>query len=103
MITAIGERQIDHYPADSFHRDTQMTYQIQVHISGDDPVVLDVDELPSPNDQWIIGTNPRRRDQKEVSYVLHEVNQVMFPINRINFIQILPAEGEKEVPTFVRE
>jgi hypothetical protein len=80
-----------------------MTFQIQVHITGDDPVVLDVDELPGPNDQWITGTNPRRRDQKEVAYILREVNQVMFPINRVNFIQILPSETAEEVPTFVRE
>lgn len=80
-----------------------MTFQIQVHISGDDPVVLDVDELPGPTDQWIVGTNPRRRDQKEVSYILREVNQVMFPIGRVNFIQILPSEHEEDVPTFVRE
>ena len=80
-----------------------MTFQIQVHISGDDPVVLDVDELPNTTDQWVVGTNPRRRDQKEVSYILREVNQVMFPITRINFIQILPNEQEEDVPTFVRE
>ncbi|MBN1428595.1 MAG: hypothetical protein JXB07_09420 [Anaerolineae bacterium] len=80
-----------------------MTFQIQVHISGDDPVVLDVDELPSTTDQWIIGTNPRRRDQKEVSYVLREVNQLMFPVHRVNFIQILPSDQEEDVPTFVRE
>ncbi len=80
-----------------------MTFQIQVHITGDDPVVLDVDELPGLTDQWIVGTNPRRRDQKEVSYILREVNQVMFPINRVNFIQILPSEHEEDVPTFVRE
>ncbi len=80
-----------------------MTFQIQVHISGDDPVVLDVEELPGPADQWIIGTNPRRRDQKEVSYILREVNQVMFPVGRINFIQILPSETAEEIPTFVRE
>jgi hypothetical protein len=80
-----------------------MTFQIQVHITGDDPVVLDVDELPGPTDQWISGTNPRRRDQKEVAYILREVNQVMFPINRVNFIQVLPSDREEEIPTFVRE
>jgi hypothetical protein len=80
-----------------------MTYQLQVHIAGDDPVVIDVEELPDTNAQWIIGTNPRRRDQKEVAYILREVNQIMLPINRINFIQILPSEQEEEIPTFVRE
>lgn len=80
-----------------------MSYRIQVHVAGDDPVVLDVDELPGPQDTCIVGTNPQRRDGKEVAYVLREVNQIMFPWWRINFIQVLPSEQEAEVPTFVRE
>ncbi len=80
-----------------------MSYRLQIHIAGDDPVVVDVDELPDPSDQCIIGTNPQRRDGKEVAYILREVNQVMFPWWRINFIQVLPEHEAEEVPTFVRE
>jgi hypothetical protein len=80
-----------------------MSYRLQIHVAGDDPVVVDVEELPSPNDQFVLGTNPQRRDGKEVQYILREVNQVIFPLWRINFIQILPSEQEEEVPTFVRE
>ena len=80
-----------------------MSYRIQVHIAGDDPVVLDVDELPKAEDTCVIGTNPQRRDGKEVAYIMREVNQVVFPMWRINFIQVLPSEQAEEVPTFVRE
>ena len=80
-----------------------MSYRIQVHIAGDDPVILDVDDLPKTTDTCVIGTNPQRRDGKEVAYVLREVNQVIFPIWRVNFIQVLPSEQAEEVPTFVRE
>ena len=80
-----------------------MSYRIQVHIAGDDPVVLDVDELPKTSDTCIIGTNPQRRDQKEVAYILREVNQVIFPMWRVNFIQVLPSEGGDEFETFVKE
>ena len=80
-----------------------MVYRIQVHIAGDDPVVLEVEELPKQSDQFVIGTNPQRRDGKDVSYIMQEVNQVIFPWWRINFIQILPSEQEEEVLTFVRE
>jgi hypothetical protein len=80
-----------------------MSYRIQVHIAGDDPVVLDVESLPTPTDQCVIGSNPQRRDGKEVPYILREVNQVIFPWWRINFIQILPSEQAEDVPTFVRE
>jgi hypothetical protein len=80
-----------------------MSYRIQIHIANDDPIVADVDELPKPTDQFLIAMNPQRRDGKEVQYILREVNQVIFPMWRINFIQVLPSEGEEEVPTFVRE
>jgi hypothetical protein len=80
-----------------------MSYRIQVHVVGDDPVILDVDDLPKTDDTCVIGTNPQRRDGKEVAYVLREVNQIMIPIWRVNFIQVLPSEQADEVPTFVRE
>lgn len=80
-----------------------MAYRIQVHIAGDDPVVLDVEELPKPTDNYVIGMNPQRRDGGEVSYILHEVDQVIYPWWRINFIQILPSEHEEMIDTFVRE
>jgi hypothetical protein len=80
-----------------------MSYRIQIHIANDDPIVVDVDELPKPGDQFVMGMNPQRRDGKEVPYILREVNQVIFPWWRINFIQILPSEREEEIETFVRE
>lgn len=78
-----------------------MSYRIQVHINGDDPVVLDVDELPKPADTCVVGTNPQRRDGKEVQWVLKEVNQIFIPMHRIIFIQVL--EQEVKVETFVIE
>lgn len=80
-----------------------MSYRLQIHIANDDPIVVDVDELPKPGDQFVLGMNPQRRDGKEVPYILREVNQVIFPWWRINFIQILPSEREEEIETFVRE
>jgi hypothetical protein len=78
-------------------------WNLQIHIANDDPIVVDVDELPKPTDQFLIGTNPQRRDGKEVQYILREVNQIILPLWRVNFIQILPGEMEEEVQTFVRE
>ncbi len=80
-----------------------MSYRLQIHIANDDPIVIDVDEMPKPSDNFIIGMNPQRRDGKEVQYILREVSQIILPIWRINFIQILPSDIEEEVPTFVRE
>jgi hypothetical protein len=80
-----------------------MPYTLLVHLSEQDPIVLDVDELPDPTDQYIIGMNPRRRDGKDLHYVEHDVTTVLFPWWRINFIEVLPAPGEEEeIETFVR-
>ncbi len=80
-----------------------MPYRVQIHIQNDDPVVMDIENLPQPTDTFIMGTNPQRRDGKDVDYILREVNQVIYPMWRINFIQILPGEQEESVPTFIRE
>ncbi len=80
-----------------------MSYRLQIHMANDDPIIVDADELPNPSDTVVIGMNPQRRDGKDVDYFLREVNQVIIPIWRINFIQILPSEAEEEVLTFIRE
>lgn len=80
-----------------------MAFRLQVHVANDDPIVLEVEHLPEPGAQFIIGTNPQRRDGKDVQYVLREVNQIIIPWWRINFVQILPDEQSEDVMTFVRE
>lgn len=73
-----------------------MAYVILVHIANTEPVKLDVDELPSPNDTCITGRNPRDRADKEVNWIDEGVSTVIFPWWRINYIQVLPT-GEDEI------
>lgn len=80
-----------------------MPISLLLHIAGEDAVVVDVETLPNPADQYILGTNPRYRDGKEVRNILREVNQVMYPWWRINFAEILPGNEEEEVYGFYRE
>lgn len=80
-----------------------MAYRIQVHISNEDPIVMDVEELPDPNHTYLMGSNPQRRDGKDVQYILHEVNEIILPMHRVTMIQILPAAGAEDIETFVRE
>lgn len=80
-----------------------MSYRLQVHINNEEPVVINVEHLPTVNDTCIVGVNPTRRDGKDVDFLLKEVNQIYIPWWRINFIQVLPSEEEENVPTFIRE
>ncbi|MCB8982831.1 MAG: hypothetical protein H6659_03315 [Ardenticatenaceae bacterium] len=74
-----------------------------VHIANEDPIVCEVESLPDAKDSNIQIHNPRRRDGMDVHYLDEDVTSVIFPMHRINFIQILPSADVSEVVGFVRE
>jgi hypothetical protein len=76
---------------------------VLVHIQSDDPVLGEVDELPNPSDALIVIKNPRRKDGKDVYYLDANVTTVIYPVLRINFIEIMPTGEEEEIIGFVRE
>jgi len=80
-----------------------MAYTVVIHILNEDPVVGDLDELPAPADSIITIHNPRRRDGKDVHYLSNDVVTVIWPINQISFIEVIPSEGEERIIGFVRE
>ena len=70
-----------------------------LHITNQEPVKIDVEDMPQPTDIMIIGKNPRDRKDKEVTWLDEGVTTVMVPWSRINMIQVLPsAETEAEFP-----
>lgn len=80
-----------------------MAYTILVHLQNEDPILAEVEALPAAQDQFITLQNPRRRDGKDLHYIMPEVTTVIWPVSRVNFIELLPSEEEEEVVTFVRE
>jgi len=78
-------------------------YTLLLHIANEDPVVAEVDEMPEMDAQWIRANNPRRKDNKDLTYLLPEVTAVLYPTWRINFIEIMPGENEEEIITTVRD
>jgi hypothetical protein len=80
-----------------------MTITVLVHLSGEDAIVGEVEELPSPTDTTITVNNPRRRDGKDLPYLQGNVVTVVWPMHRINFIEILPTAEEEKLIAFVRE
>ena len=74
-----------------------------LHIAGEEPIVGEVEEIPNPGDLTIKVSNPRKMDGKELHYLAENVTVVIFPISRINFIEILPSREEEELIGFVRE
>jgi len=80
-----------------------MTYTLLIHLESADPIVAEVEDLPSPQDQVSVINNPRQRDGKDVHYVMPEVQTLIFPWNRITFIEVMPTEEEEEIIGFIRD
>ena len=80
-----------------------MPTTVVVHIAGEDPLVAELEELPGPTDQSITLMNPRRRDNKPARYIADDAISVIFPMHRINFIEVMPGEGDTgELDLFFR-
>jgi hypothetical protein len=73
-----------------------------IHIMNEDPVMGEMEDLPKPADSMIYVRNPRRRDGKEVPYLLVGVKEAFWPLTRVTFIEVVPTE-EEEIISFVRE
>ena len=80
-----------------------MSLTLLVHIANEDPLLIEVDQLPEKSDTCIIGMHPRRRDNKEVHYILPEVTTVIFPMTRVNFIEVMPSGEDEDLFGLVRE
>jgi len=80
-----------------------MAYGIILHVSGEVPIFGEIEELPGPSDTLIIVNNPRSREGKDLHYIQAEVVQVVWPIDKLNFIEIMPSEDDEQIISFVRE
>lgn len=80
-----------------------MTITVLLHISGEDPILGEMDELPSPLDRNIILNSPRKRDGKDIPYVSENVITVLWPMHRVNFVEIMPSREDDKLIGFIRE
>ena len=80
-----------------------MTYTLVIHVQNSDPVMGETDELPNPTDTMIVVKNPRRMDGKDLHFLDENVLTVYWPLERINFIEVLSEGEEEEIIGFVRE
>ena len=80
-----------------------MTITVIVHIANEDPIIGEVEEMPTLSDTMIIIANPRKRDGKDLHYLDSDVTTVIWPWNRITFLEILPSAEEEKIIGLVRE
>jgi len=80
-----------------------MATTVILHIKNTEAVVAEVDDLPQPTDLMITVKNPRTMDGKDLHYLMDKVVTVIWPINTLNFIEVLPSEEDEQIIGFVRE
>lgn len=80
-----------------------MPYTIIIHPTGEEPIIGEIEELPKATDLSITLNSPRKLDGKELHYLSENVLTVIWPISRLNFIEVLPTKAEEEIIGFVRE
>lgn len=80
-----------------------MAIEVILHIHNADPVLGEIDDLPEPTDTILVVKNPRMRDGKDLHYLAANVVTVIWPINTLSFLEILPSEKEERIVSFVRE
>lgn len=80
-----------------------MPYTLILHIQNTDPVVGEVEELPSLTDSLVAINNPRMRDGSDVHYLAENITTVYWPVDRLNFIEVMTGREDEEIIGFVRE
>ena len=80
-----------------------MSLTVLLHLNNEDPILCEIDRMPEPTDVIIVGKNPRRRDGKDLPNVQANVTTVIWPWNRMVFVEIIPTEDEEKIISFVRE
>lgn len=80
-----------------------MAHSVIIHISGEQAILGEVEELPKPTDTLLTVSNPRLRDGKDIHYIEHNAVKVIWPIDKITLIEILESAEEDKIIGFVRE
>jgi hypothetical protein len=80
-----------------------MAYSVVIHIANEEPIVAEMEKLPAGSDTVFMANNPRQRDGKDLRYLAANVTQVIWPVSRLTFLEIMPSDEEEKVVSFVRE
>ena len=81
-----------------------MARSVIIHLVNEDPILADMEELPTATATCVAFTNPRKRDGKTAQWVTPGATAFILSMARINFIEIMTSEEEKRsVVEFYRE
>lgn len=67
-----------------------------LHLTNDQPLVVDLLEEPTPQDIAIVCTNPRTVDGKKPVFIDFATSTFVFPMSAIRFVEVLRLGDDGE-------
>lgn len=80
-----------------------MTISVIVHIANEEPIVGEIEAMPSAGASILVLKNPRKRDGRDVPFLADNVTTVIWPWSRLSFVEVMPSITDEEIIGFVRE
>lgn len=74
-----------------------------IHLVDDDPILCELDGMPTTGAQFVTVHQARRRDGRTTPFLEGPNDTVLIAWHRISYIQMLPQGGVDNVIGFVRE
>jgi hypothetical protein len=66
-----------------------------LHLLNDQPLVVEMAEMPTPTDITVICTNLRTVDGKKPVFIDFASSTFVFPMSSVRFVEIPPVGGEE--------
>jgi hypothetical protein len=77
---------------------------VVAHMTQEDPFLAEMTELPKQTDTLVEFFNPRSREGKQLRYASPGMSSLIFPLHRVQFIEVMAGEEERaQVVEFFRE
>jgi hypothetical protein len=80
-----------------------MAHTLILHIENSEAIMGESDELPAVGDSPVLIRNPRRHDGRELHYLAENSVMLYWPIEKLNFIEVVASSTDEEIVGFVRE
>ena len=81
-----------------------MSITVIIHVAGGDAIIGEIEQMPDPQANFVTFTNVRARDGKQIVYIDREATRVIFPWQKISFLETLPSdEDHEEIESFFRD
>ncbi|HUG15219.1 MAG TPA: hypothetical protein VMM78_09395 [Thermomicrobiales bacterium] len=67
-----------------------------LHVPGEEAIRCELEEMPKPSDNFIIVTNPRRKDGKPIPTMDENATTIVFPWTRVSYIEFFEETSARE-------